>query len=647
MRKTRLLFVALVIAGCSSNAGEIAERSDVSESSSSGAGALVVDEKLGTPSHYAARTAPILRGGADALEVTLGFFEDKRALFQMKSPRAELKAMRVDRDELAMTHVRLQQHVRGVPVRGAELMVHYDAAGSLRTVDARYVPGLDALDTTPAISDARAVEAALAHAKETVPSFANPETSAPSLAVHAPDASKAALAYEVTVRGAGVKREVLLRYTIDAKTGAVLNVYDDIQELAGSGTGILGDTKTPLQVSQSGGGYSLVDTTRTPNGIRTYNAGQQETLPGTLFTSTSMTSWDTSGTGRGAAVDAHFYAGVVYDYYKTVHQRNAIDGNNAVIMSTVHYGQQYDNAFWDPQRQQMAYGDGDGQYFRAFSASLDVIGHELTHGVTSNTSNLQYQNASGALNEAVSDIFGALIEHYYKADNVKNFTMGEGIALGTVGIRDYVHPSRGQQPSNMSQYVNTTQDNGGVHTNSGIVNNAWYLMTMGGTNDSSKTQVKYGIGWEKSAAVWYRTNTRYLTSSSDFAAAARATLSAATDLSLTDNEKNIIECAWIATGVLTGSCKAIVDPAPPPPPPPPVNTGSNGSSTQGGSGNEGDTTGDTGDGTGTPAPKGSSRGYRPSNVQATGCNVAHGTSGDTSLAILVGLAIAAIRRRRE
>jgi uncharacterized protein (TIGR03382 family) len=178
-------------------------------------------------------------------------------------------------------------------------------------------------------------------------------------------------------------------------------------------------------------------------------------------------------------------------------------------------------------------------------------------------------------------------------------------------------------------------------------------MTIGGTNDASRVNVKYGIGWDKSAQVWFRTNTRYLTSSSNFSDCARATLSAATDVGLTDNEKNIIECAWIATGVLQGTCKTIVDPAPPPPPPPPSNGGSTnnngGTSPQGG----GDTTGEgdgATDGTGDePAPARSpSRGYRPNNIQATGCS-ATGTSSapDLSLGVLAGVAILAARRRKR
>jgi MYXO-CTERM domain-containing protein len=247
----------------------------------------------------------------------------------------------------------------------------------------------------------------------------------------------------------------------------------------------------------------------------------------------------------------------------------------------------------------------------------------------------------------VSDVFGALIEHFYK-DGPNNFKMGEGIALGTAGMRDYVHPSTGRQPAAMSQYVQTTQDNGGVHTNSGIVNNAWYLMTIGGTNDVTRVQVKYGIGWDKSAQVWFRTNSRYLTASSDFAAAARGTLSSATDLALTDNEKNIIECAWIATGVMTGTCKTLVDPAPPPPPPPPPSGGGNdGTPSPQGGGSSGDPATDPSTDGETPAPKKTTRpGYRLNNVEASGCSVAHGGGADASL-LLVAVAIFAARRRRK
>src|SRR6185295_2487257 len=172
---------------------------------------------------------------------------------------------------------------------------------------------------------------------------------------------------------------------------------------------------------------------------------------------------------------------------------------------------------------------------------------------------LRYQNQSGALNEAVSDIFGAFIEHVAKPDATKNWIIGEAIAKGSA-IRSMSNPAAGGQPAHMQQYRQTQQDNGGVHINSGIVNNAAYLMTAGGKNPVSNVEVKYGIGWEKSEKLWYRANTKYFLATTSFGGAAQGVLAAAKDLGLTANEQAIVDCAFKATGIAQGTCSTIVDP---------------------------------------------------------------------------------------
>src|SRR5262249_9069826 len=151
------------------------------------------------------------------------------------------------------------------------------------------------------------------------------------------------------------------------------------------------------------------------------------------------------------------------------------------LVSTVHYGKAYDNAAWDGEG--MIYGDG-GPFLRALSVGLDVVGHEFTHGVTEVTSALAYEDQPGALNEAVSDIFAAFIEHTFKPDETKNWMIGETLVKSGPPLRDMKTPGAVDQiqPAHMKQFVNTQIDNGGVHINSGIVNNAAYLMTVGGVN---------------------------------------------------------------------------------------------------------------------------------------------------------------------
>ena len=571
--------VALLVGGCGSNATPAptpaaAGPADVTEAQSSALGRLAreggaawtwsLHAHNGTLTHLGGRSAPILTRGVSGHAATLSFLGRYRELFKMADPARELVLVREEKDAHANTHVRLQQVASGVPVRGGEMIAHYDRDGALTSIDAHYAPGLSSIYPHAVLRPENADAAATTDLAKDVPALDTSRLArptAPLLRIFAPAGGVARLAYHVRLRGDAANQPILMDYMIDAETGVVLEKYNDIETLTGSGVGVLGDTKT-LQISQNGT-YQLIDTTRAPGGIRTSTAGGQETTPGELVASQTSTSFDTGGAAAGSAVDAHFYAGLVYDYYKASHARAGIDGQDSAVISTVHYGAAYNNAFWDGT--QMSYGDGDGTQFRGFSASLDVVGHELTHGVTGNSSNLQYLRQSGALNEAVSDIFGALVEHGIKPDPVKNWTLGEDLSLTGSPFRDMIHPAKGQQPSNMSQYVNTTTDNGGVHTNSGIVNNAMYLMTMGGTNDGSKTVVSVGLGWEKAGKIWYHANTKYFMTTTDFAGAAQGTLSSARDLSLSENEQNIVECAWIAVGVLTGACKPLTVEAPPTP----------------------------------------------------------------------------------
>jgi thermolysin len=373
-----------------------------------------------------------------------------------------------------------------------------------------------------------------------------------------------------------------------------------------------------FQVSADGAGYAMIDTTRTAGGIRTYDAKNTQSLPGTLMASTSLTSWDTSATkGRGAAVDAHYSAGVVFDFYKGAFGRSGIDGKGGGMTSTAHFAQSLDNALWDPESKQMMYGDG-GQIFRPLAGALDVVAHEFTHGVTQAEAGLVYQDQPGALNEAISDIFAALIEHAVSPDPVKNFQIGEEIALAGY-IRDMKNPGAKQQPSHMTQLVKTTQDNGGVHINSGIVNNAFYLMTNGGVNPKSQIEVKRGIGWEKSAQIWYRTLAELLVAKSDFAAVAQANARAAKDLSLTQAEQDAVACAWIATGVLKGTCAEVVEEPAPAEEPAAAPT----------------------------EPEATASRPRPSStVETSSCSAAPGGPGAGSALALLGIAASARRRRR-
>ena len=259
--------------------------------------------------------------------------------------------------------------------------------------------------------------------------------------------------------------------------------------------------------------------TATPSAQRSiYTADHTTNLPGTLVRA------EGGAKSKDVSVnEAYDGLGATFDFYSNVMHRNSIDGQGLALHATVHYDNDYDNAFWDGE--QMVFGDGDGKLFNRFTISLDVIGHELTHGVTENTANLVYEGQSGALNESISDVFGSLIKQYAKNQTAADadWLIGEGLlASGVKGkaLRSmkapgtaYDDPTLGKdpQPDHMSKYVNTKSDNGGVHINSGIPNRAFYLVAA----------ALKGHAWEKAGQIWYSTlrdaNLRTTASFIDFA----------------------------------------------------------------------------------------------------------------------------------
>ncbi len=601
MRRLAWCLGTMMIAGCASS-GEPAhgERVDAEpsaaqqqalarlQSDSGGGWSLAFEAARGAPSHLAGRSAPLLAAGQSHAEASLRFLAKYREIFGIKDPAAELRVVRSRGDALGMQHVRMQQHVAGVRVAGGEMTTHFAADGAMTAISSNYVPGLEMVDLNPSLDAERAV-AITVEALKLRDSHFHPgqfwKAPAHELVVFA-DKGRGRLAYQVNLFVLSIHPSNMIAY-VDAHTGDVLLAYDDLKTVATTGEGIDSDgNKRTLQIDDNSGTFSLVDTTRTAGKITTFTYKNtpdtncvndqatdgcldqffQSHPTGDLVTSTSKTSWDTANPGKGAAVEAHTYAGLVYDYYKQQHQRESIDNKGLPINSNVHFSTSFGNAFWNGEG--MFYGDGDNITLKLLTKGFDVIAHELTHGVTQYESQLEYLNQSGATNEAMSDIFGCFAEHEFYPDPKNNWLIGEKVGgfLLNGPLRDMGHPGSvsQKQPDNMKNYDETSatakQDNGGVHLNSGIVNNAAYLMTVGGTNDTSKIVVSNPIGWDKAKKVWYRTNTEYLMSKSNFLQTAQATLSSATDLGLTDAEKATIECAWIATGVITtpSACRSVI-----------------------------------------------------------------------------------------
>ncbi len=262
-----------------------------------------------------------------------------------------------------------------------------------------------------------------------------------------------------------------------------------------------------------------------------YDAKNGTDLPGTLV----------RGEGDPASADvalneAYDFSGATYDFYETAYNRNSVDGHGLRLDSTVHYDQQFDNAFWDGR--QMVYGDGDRILFDRFTKCIDVVGHELTHGVTQYTAGLSYQGQSGALNESISDVFGSLVKQMVLMPSVSGVALRSMKDPGTA----YNDPQLGQdpQPANMANYLDTTDDNGGVHINSGIPNHAFYL---------TATRIG-GYAWEKAGRIWYVTLTTRLQADSDFQTAADLTFAVAGEVYGSGSaEQQAVRGGWNGVGI--------------------------------------------------------------------------------------------------
>jgi Zn-dependent metalloprotease len=275
----------------------------------------------------------------------------------------------------------------------------------------------------------------------------------------------------------------------------------------------------------------------------------QETLPGVTVRRETDAATDDI-----AVTEAFDGLGATHALFLDAFGRNSIDDNGLPLLATVHYGEEYDNAFWEGSR--MVFGDGDGEVFNRFTASLSVIGHELTHGVTQYTSALEYQGQSGALNESISDVFGALVEQYDLGQTAgeASWLIGEGLFTPAVqgrALRSMLEPGtaydddvlgRDPQPAHMSDYIDTEDDNGGVHLNSGIPNRAFAIAatTLGGP------------AWNGVGLVWYDAIQGEISPTATFSEFARLTVASAKARFGNGSPEHLaVEDAWQTVGVVT------------------------------------------------------------------------------------------------
>jgi len=441
------------------------------------------------------------------------FLTENKILFNLNSPSEEFGLLKSEVDNLGMTHVKLQQYYNDLRVIGSQIIVHFDQQEAISSINGRYIPTPN-LSTTPAVNEEES--------KTIASKYCNgKQAAAVELVIYIND-NQPTLAYEVQVP---TKMTPKQRVIVDAQNGNVLYKDTGIRydgPDAGSGTGLKGANRA-LNIYLSAAKYYLIDATKpmyvSPidnlNGvIATYDAKNGENNIYLVFDPNSDKNFNDNDTLL-AAVDAHYYTENVYEYYKNKFNRNSWDNNGGSLKNVIHYSTNFNNAFWNGEF--MIFGDGDGVQFSNLAGAYDVVVHEITHGVTSSTANLEYQGQSGALNESYSDVFAAM------ADN-DDWQIGEDIYTPSISgdaLRDMSDPHQGGQPADMNEYLylpyTEDNDNGGVHINSGIPNKACYL-------------VANQIGREKTEQIYYRTLTYYLTPKSQFIDARNATMQSAADL---------------------------------------------------------------------------------------------------------------------
>ena len=451
------------------------------------------------------------------------------------------------------THTRYERTYAGLPVLGGDLVVHETKAGKTQGVTKATKATIKVSDVTPDIARSTAEKQAVSAAKAEG-SKKSAADKAPRKVVWAAD-GKPALAYETVVGGFqhdGTPQQ--LHVVTDAETGKKLYEWEAVK--TGTGNSQYSG-KVTIGTSLSGSTYQLNDTSRGAH--KTYNLNRGTSGTGTLFTDAD----DTWGTGAAsntqtAAVDAHYGAQVTWDFYKNVLGRTGIRNDGKAAYSRVHYSSGYVNAFWQDSCFCMTYGDGSGNSKPL--TSLDVAGHEMSHGVTANTAGLNYSGESGGLNEATSDIFGTAVEFYAaNASDVGDYLIGEKIDINGNGtpLRYMDKPSKdGASRDSWSSSLGSVD----VHYSSGPANHFFYLLsegsgakTINGVSYNSSTSngsTVTGIGRDKAIKIWYKALTEYMTSTTKYAGARTATLSAASALyGSTSTEYKAVAAAWSGVNV--------------------------------------------------------------------------------------------------
>ena len=496
---------------------------------------------------------------------------DVRIDRMLRSGELRVRQRRDDALIEGRVHERADQYHRGVRVFGADVARQFQN-GQLVSVFGTFYPEIDA-DTTPRLNEDQARAIAVARAGITGGGAIRPEL------VILPVGEGFHLTWRVRVASPNDIRQ----YFVDARGGAIVLDYSDRktqvpQGSVGTARGVLGDVKK-ISVTRNSAGFVTSDTLRPPS-LRTYDMhGDWQRVIRYLNSDISLATSDLAADSDnewtdGAIDDAHVYSGWTYDYYFKRFNRRGLDNADIPIVTLVHPIRRIDffdlfdelqdlfvNAFYAGDGV-MVYGVGappevtfGGQTWDFLSGALDIVTHELTHGVTEYTSNLIYRNESGALNESFSDMMATGAEFFFQSAGSgpmqADYSLGEDV-IRPGGVRSMANPRLFGDPDHYSQRFTGTADNGGVHINSGIPNQAFYLAIEGGTNRTSGHSVQ-GVGAanrEQIEKVFYRAFTQLLPANATFAVARAATIQSARDLyGASSAAERAVAQAWSAVGV--------------------------------------------------------------------------------------------------
>ena len=443
---------------------------------------------------------------ADVHSAIAGSMPGIASLFRLSA--SDLQVRKINVDEQGVSHVRYAQTMNGLPVVGEELVVHVDRSGAIFGANGSARSG-GQVSARPLVAAEAAQTAALRDTQGTGLSV----TGTRLVYIRSQDDQRLRLTHEVTVTGEGVGMPIRDRVYVDALNGAIV-------------------TRTPE--------------IHTALNRRVYSANNGSSTPGTLKRSE----------GQAAIGDSHVdtnydLLGYTYNCYKTLFNRDSLNNAGATLISTVHYGNNYVNAYWDGT--QMVYGDGDGVNSIELGKDPDVTVHELTHAVTSNESNLTYSGQSGGLNEAMSDTFGAICESWKSGTwstapavwMVGDFVWTPGTANDALRYMD--DPVKDGVSKDWAANVTSGTD---VHYSSGVPNLAFALLSKGGVHPRGRSTINVpAIGVEKAARIWYKANTDIYTAGTTFLQAKTWTIQAAAELGYDQATQDAVKAAWEAVGV--------------------------------------------------------------------------------------------------